>query len=226
MKLPYDSNITVLEQVIRRVKKSTNIDEITIATTVDKEDDKIIKIAEKEKVNWFRGSKKNVLGRYYLTAKKNKYDIIVRITSDCPCIDPNHIDFCINQHQKNQVDYTSNSLNRPYPKGLDVEIINFKILKITFQNAKTKSEKEHVTSYIYQTKPQLFNIFGIESPYTTAESNVRLTLDTLQDYSFLCCIYDELYSKDNFFNLPKILKLIKEKPWIQNINKHLIKSNI
>lgn len=226
MNLPYGSDVTVLEQVIRRVKKSTRIDDITVATTTDKTDDEIVKIAEKEKVNWFRGSKENVLQRYIQAAKKYHYDIIVRITSDCPCIDPQIIDLCLSQHQKNKADYTSNSLSNPYPKGMDVEIINLETLEKTFQNAKSASEKEHVTYYIYKTASQLFNILNIQSPYSTAESNIRLTLDTVQDYIFFCKVFDKLYSINNFFSLPEIIELIKEKPWIQYINSPINQTNI
>ena len=121
LELPYGSGITVLQQVIRRLKASEKINQIIIATTTDDADDKIISIAKKENVQFFRGSKENVLERYYLAAKENDLDVIVRITSDCPCIDTPIVDSIINEHVNSKSDYTSNTLIRTYPDGLDAK---------------------------------------------------------------------------------------------------------
>ena len=99
--LPYNSGITCLEQVIRRLKKSKRLNDIIIATTKEKEDNEIVDIAKKEDVKYFRGSKENVLSRYYFSAKENNIDIIVRITGDYPCIDAGIIDLTIDDHIKN-----------------------------------------------------------------------------------------------------------------------------
>ena len=96
--LPYGSGITVLQQVIRRLKNSNIIDDVIVATTTEREDKNIVKVAQREDIKWFRGSKEDVLSRYYLAAKQNKLDTIVRITSDCPCIDPKIIDSIIGKH--------------------------------------------------------------------------------------------------------------------------------
>ena len=108
--LPYGSGITVLKQVVNRLKKSKKLNEIIIATTKEKEDNKIINIVKKEDVKCFRGSKENVLSRYYFAAKENNLDIIVRVTSDCPCIDADITDLTIDDHINKMADYTTNSL--------------------------------------------------------------------------------------------------------------------
>lgn len=218
-KLPWGGKTTVLEQVLKRIRKSKNLSEIIVATTVGKEDDEIIKICEKRNVKWFRGSKKNVLSRFYLAAKKNKLDIIVRITSDCPCIDPAIIDLCIKQHLAAKADYTSNSLEDVNLKGMDVEVINFNVLENAYYNATSLIEKEHVTIYIYETNPNLFKITRVKLPKTLINLKIRLTLDTIEDYILLCTIYDYLYIKNCLFDIQDIHSLFKNKPWLSLINK-------
>jgi len=223
--LPFNSGITCLEQVIRRLKKSKKLNGIIIATTEEKEDDNIIGIAKKENVKYFRGSKENVLSRYYLTAKENNIDIIVRVTSDCPCIDPDIIDLAIDAHINKMADYTSNTLTRTYPHGLDVEIFNFSTLEEVYRKANKDYEKEHVTPYIYKN-PQIFKINEIKAPKELYAPDIRITLDTEEDYALLCAVYDYLYSKNSYFNAYEIVNLFKEKPWLKLINKKVVQKKI
>jgi len=218
--LPYDSDITVLEQVICRLKNSNKLDEIIVATTKDADDENIVDIAKKWKIPFFRGSTDNVLERYYLAAKENDLDIVVRITSDCPCIDPEIVDLILETHLKKNSDYTSNTLNRTFPVGLDVEVINFKALKKCFYNAKNFSEKEHVTLYVHNNLDQ----FKTENVCINGPSmsQIRITLDTEEDYAILCAIFDYLYQKNHFFNLNEIINLFDSKPWLYLINKKII----
>ena len=215
--LPYGSGTTVLEQVIKRVKRSKKNNEIIVATTKQKKDREIIKIAKKEKVKSFRGSMDNVLERYYEAAKKNNLDIIVRITSDCPCIDFNIIDFFIKKYKEIKVDYISN-LSKTYPLGLDMQIFSFKALKKAYKNAKNDYEKEHVVPYIHKN-PNLFKIFKIKAPEQFYAPDIRITLDTEEDYALLCVIFDYLYFKNKYFTACDIIDLFKQKPWLKLINK-------
>jgi len=224
--LPFDSNITVLQQVIRRTKKSLKIDDIIIATTTEQEDNKIVDIAEKESVKWFRGSKEDVLSRYYLAAKDNKSDIVIRITSDCPCIDWNVIDLCVERHIVDNADYTSNTIKRSFPHGLDVEVISFFALEKAYFEADKGFEREHVCPYIHTTNKDNFKISSIEAPSDLSEPEIRITLDTEEDYALLCAVYDYLYYKDNFFDTYDIVKLFKEKQWLKMINKKIVQKKI
>ncbi len=221
--LPYDSEITVLQQVIRRTKKSNIIDEVIIATTIDKEDEEIVKIAKKESVKWFRGSKENVLERYYKCAKKYKIDIIVRITSDCPALDYNIVDKLISKHLKERNDYTG---CKSLPIGVCAEVINFSALEIAYNNATKDFEKEHVCPYFYITKKEEFKISMFEPPKELRYPDIRVTLDTEEDYAFLCCIFDYLYKKNPYFDTYEIIKLINEKPWLKLINKKILQKKI
>lgn len=223
--LPYSNGTTCLEQVIRRLKKSKKLNDIIIATTKDAQDDQIINIAKKEDVKYFRGSKENVLSRYYFAAKKNNIDLIVRITSDCPCIDAQIVDVVISEHLKTNVDYTSNSLIRTYPHGFDVEVFNFNALEEAYKNAKKDYEREHVTPYI-KRNPQKFKINIVKAPKELYAPDIRITLDTEEDYALLCAVYDYLYSKNKYFNAYDIVNLFNEKSWLKLINKKIIQKKI
>jgi len=222
--LPYGSETCVLQQVIRRVSKSKLIDEVIIATSNNDEDQEIVDVAKKENINYYCGSLDNVLERYYGAANQNNLDVIVRITSDCPCMDANVIDNIIQSHLDLNADYTSNSIKESFPRGIDVEVINFDVLKKTYFEASESYEKEHVTPFIYKSHPDEFNI----NLYVGSEDNshIRITLDTPQDYSLLCCVYDNLYDKDNFFSLEDILELFNKKPWIKSINEDIIQKKV
>jgi len=225
-KLPYGGDITVLHQTVRRLKKSKKIIEIIIATTKDKEDREIVKIAQKENVGYFRGSKEDVLSRYYFAARKHGLDIIVRITSDCPCIDPKIIDLVIEKHLKTKADYTSNSLERTFPHGLDIEVLNFKALEKAYTNATQDFEREHVSPYIYKTRPNLFRITLVKAPKRLSAPDIRITLDTEEDYTLLCAVFDYLYPRNKFFSTEDIIELFKKKPWLKLINKKIIQKKI
>ena len=223
--LPYASGITCLEQVIRRLKKSKKLNDIIIATTKEKEDNEIINIVKKENVKYFRGSKENVLSRYYFAAKENNIDIIVRITSDCPCIDVAITDLTIDDHINKMADYTTNSFVRTYPHGLDVEVFNFNALEKAYRNATKDYEKEHVTPYINRN-PQIFKINIIKAPKELYAPDIRITLDTEEDYALLCAVYDYLYPKNKYFNAYDIVNLFNKKSWLKLINKKIMQKKI
>jgi spore coat polysaccharide biosynthesis protein SpsF len=220
--LPYNSGITVLEQVIRRVKKVSKVNAIIVATTTDPEDEKIINIAIKEGVNFFKGSKENVLERYYLAAKDNNLDIVIRITSDCPCIDPLIIDAAIEEHINQKADYTSNSIVRSFPHGLDTEVFNFSALEKSFKEASDSFEKEHVTYYIYNSNPSAFKINSVVAPVEITNPEIRITLDTKEDYILLCAVYDFLFENNDTFSAKDVVELFRSKPWLAMINKSVL----
>lgn len=222
--LPYGSDTCVLQQDIRRVKKSKLIDDVIIATSVNLDDDEIVEVAIKEDTPYFRGSLDNVLERYYGAASKFHLDVIVRITSDCPCVDWNIIDEVIQSHLDSGADYTSNALIESFPRGIDCEVFNYDVLEEAYLNANEKYEKEHVTPYIYKTNPDKFKINKIVS--SQDNSKVRITLDTPQDYALLCVIYDNLYYENNFFTLKDVFELFEEKPWIKFINEDIIQKKV
>lgn len=223
--LPFNSDVTVLQHVIRRVLKSKLIDEVIVATTQDVEDDEIVSIAKKENVKYFRGSLENVLERYYDAASENNLDVIVRVTSDCPCIDFEIIDKVIESHLDVNADYTSNSLIESLPRGLDVEVINFDVLENVYINASEKFEKEHVTPYIYKSSPHDFNINSY-AENSFDYSDIRITLDTPQDYALLAIIYENIYNETTFFKLNDVIKLFNKKQYLKDINSEIVQKKV
>ena len=223
--LPYGSGITVLEQVIRRLKRSEKLDTVIIATTLDIRDDEVVKIANKEKVPYYRGDMNDLLSRYYHTAVEYDLDIIVRITSDCPVIDPKVVDQVVGRFFERKLDYTTNTLKRTYPHGMDVEVFTFYALEKSYRMAQKDYEREHVTPYI-RMHPEMFKLANIEAPEELYGPDIRVTLDTEEDYALLCAIYDYLYFSDPYFTVRDIIKLIEDKPWLRLINNKVVQKKI
>jgi len=212
---------TVLEHIVDRIRSSKYVDDIVVATTISKADLRIVELCANLDVSIYCGSEDDVLDRYYQAAKLFRADNIVRITSDCPVIDPKIIDVAIILHIKNNVDYTSNTLKETYPDGQDVEVFTFTSLRTAWKDAKLASEREHVTPYI-RNNPDIFKHASLE--YKEDISQKRWTLDNAEDLEFLRLVYKYLYNKNPLFNMDDILALIDEKPEIEKINQHIIRN--
>lgn len=219
------SGKTVLSHVIERVRQSNLIEEIIIATTTHDRDNIIEEEAVKCGSKVFRGSEKDVLSRYYFAAKEYKVDIIVRITSDCPLIDPYVIDKIINFYQNSQYDLVTNAgadlCKRTYPRGLDTEVFSFELLENAFLNGKEDYHREHVTPFIYENSDNVY-YFKNEIDY----SNHRWTLDTEEDFKLISEIYNKLYIGSHDFYLNEIIELLKEDTDLYKINAHIEQKNI
>lgn len=211
---------TVLDHVITRVNQSTRIDEIIVATTLHERDSVIESEALKCGVKVFRGSEEDVLSRYYYAAKQNKLDVIVRITSDCPLIDPVLLDDIIQFYQSNNYDIITNAGNeldkRTYPRGLDIEIFSVEILENAYYNAEEKYQREHVTPYIYEKYRDVY-IYKNDIDY----SKFRWTLDTAEDLQLITEIYKRLYHGKHDFFMDDIIKLFDSNPELFKINAHV-----
>lgn len=210
---------TVLEHVITRLKQAKEIDEIVIATTTEQQDDLIVNEAQKLEVKYFRGSEEDVLSRYYYAAKENNVDIVVRITSDCPLIDPKIVDYVVQCYRNNEYDLVTNagvdSLKRTYPRGLDVAVFSFDVLEDSFINAKEQYHREHVTPYIYENGKIYYFQNSINYSYH------RWTLDTNEDFELIKNIYNELYTEEHKFYMHDIIRLFEEQPELIKINGHI-----
>ena len=224
MELPYGSGITVLQQVVRRCLKSATLDAVVIATTENAQDDPIVSVAGEEKVPFFRGDEIDVLSRYYYAARDNGLDTIVRVTSDCPCIDPLVIDATVSRHRDTGADYTSNNQKRTFPHGLDVEVFGFDALKEAHEKATAEAEREHVTPYLYRSG--LFRTASFKSPPELARPGIRITLDTEEDYALLCAVYDYLYRDNALFYHADIVRLFDSKPWLMAINGKVLQKSL
>lgn len=216
---------TVLEHDVIRLKLIKNIDEIVIATTELDRDNKIVEECKKMNVKYFRGSEQNVLARYYYAAKENNADIVVRVTSDCPLIDPEVSSKIIEFYLENmdKYDYVSNTIDRTYPRGLDIEVFSFKALEKAFKEAIIERDKEHVTPYIWDN-PDKFKLCQYRNDIDY--SYLRWTLDTEEDYLLISTVYKELYGTKDILGFNNIIELFKKKPNIRQINENIEQKTI
>lgn len=215
--LPLAGN-SVLEHVIMRVRKAKEVSGVIVATSTKEDDIKIVEFCKKLNVQAFRGSEEDVLDRFYQASRLLKPDHIVRITADCPMIDPKIIDEIVFKHLKNRFDYTSNTMEPSYPDGEDVEVFKISVLEKAWKNAKLSSEREHVTPYI-RNNPQIFKLSNVS--YKTDLSARRWTLDEEKDYKFLKKIFESLYSLNPFFSMEDILRFLEENPGIEKTNANI-----
>lgn len=215
----------VLWHVIDRLRKTKLLDEIVVVTTTKRRDRTITALAKEIGVRSFTGSEQDVLDRYYQAAKLYGAEVVVRITADCPLIDPELTDEVIKYFLTNNYDYVSSAraltiraglYSKPaYPDGLDVEVFSFSALKKAWEEAKLLSDREHVTTYIWRND-DLFRTYTVECEEDL--SNMRWTLDTKEDLRFIREIYKRLYKKNSFFGMKEILSLLKANPELFKIN--------
>lgn len=185
---------SLLQIHIDRIKQSKLIDDIYIATTIKNSDDAIEEIAKKLNVNYYRGSEDDVLDRFYQTIKDIKPDYVVRLTSDCPLIDPQLLDEVIEKAISKKYDYYANIIEELYPDGQDIEVFTFKALEIAWQQAKLQSEREHVTPFIRNNSTSKGGaIFTSENHGLDKNYNhVRLTVDEPNDLEVITKIVTDL----------------------------------
>lgn len=204
--LKINSSFRMIDLCILRLKKAKLVNKIFLCTTKKKIDDKFQDVCNLHKINIYRGSTNNVLKRLIDCAKKNSIKIIVRITADCPIIDPKLIDKCIELHLKKKCDYTTNTLELSFPDGLDVEIINLKSLLKSQKISKTNLNKEHVTIFIRKSK--LFKKLNFKNPINY--SNRRWTVDYQKDLNFLKKVI-KYFSPNIHFSWKELIKAEKLK---------------
>ncbi|MEW6044793.1 MAG: glycosyltransferase family protein [Thermoproteota archaeon] len=211
-----DGDYTVLDYVIKQLQKSKMIEKILVATTNLIEDDVICKHLSLHSIECYRGSAEDVLDRYYQCAKKYSVSIIVRITADNPLVDPNVVDMVINEYLHNECDLATNTIQRTFPYGTEVEVFSFEALEKAWKNAKMPSEREHVTPFIREPK----NCFSLRSVVNTVDhSQLRYTVDRNEDLQVVREIVKNIISRPILTQ--DIVELHKKKPEIFEINKNV-----
>lgn len=201
-----------IQRVIDRLSMSDKIDEIVVATSIDTANLPLISYCADHKIRVFVGSENDVLDRYYQAAKLFHPVNVIRITADCPLIDPRVVDQVIELHEKSDNDYTSNTIDVTYPDGLDTEIMTFETLHDEWKCADMASEREHVTQYLIKNSRYKKSCLYNDIDY----SGMRWTLDTQEDYDFLNTVYD--YFGDKMFYMDDVIAFLNEHPEVQKIN--------
>ena len=210
-----DSGKPLLYYVINQLRYCSKVKNLVIATTTNQEDDEIEKFADNNSVNVFRGKDKDVLDRYFQCAKKYSFSTIVRITADCPLIDPQIVDKVIEQFFSGNYDFATNTLMRTFPIGTDVEVFSFSALNRAWENTQLPSEREHVTPYLHNKENS--KIINVENDKNI--SNLRLTVDRIEDFELIKQILNNI--SINPIHLEDVLELFSRKPELIEINKHI-----
>jgi spore coat polysaccharide biosynthesis protein SpsF len=207
----------VLVRVIERARRATLLDDVVVATTTQPADDAIVQLCAERNYPCFRGSEDDVLDRYYQAARQYEADVVVRITSDCPLIEPQVIDQGLQEFFEHQADYASNGMStRTFPRGLDVEVMTFAALERAWQEDTNPAWREHVTPYIYR-HPELFRLHALANPVDL--SHMRWTVDTPEDLAFVRHIYDHF--GNDAFSWQDVLALLEQHPEWLEINRHV-----
>lgn len=192
LELPPGSGVPVLRRVIDRVRRAESLDVVIVATSDRVDDDPVAEIAAAAGVPCYRGPLDDVLARYVGAAREHALKRVVRVTADCPCVDPELIDALVDLHDATGADYCTNVVPRTWPKGLDVELVTADALSRIDAGAVSIADREHVLTYAYRTRPEDFTLANLEAPVDQFAPELRATLDTSDDYDLLCHAYRAL----------------------------------
>lgn len=210
----------LLSFLVERLQQSKCHHRIIVATTNLPADRQIVDFCRSQGIDSFVGSESDVLDRYFAAAHAKETDLIVRVTGDCPLIDPGVVDeaiHCFIDHYPDY-DYVSNVIERTYPRGLDVEVFSKKCLQVLKRCAVTPEEKEHVTLYLLH-HPDQFSLHSIVNDRDLSEN--RWTVDTPEDFLLVQKIIEALYPTNPQFTTAEILKLLKKHPDWKALNAHV-----
>jgi len=212
------NGIPLLKYQFERVKQSSFISETVIATTVREKDGVIAEFCEQNGISCFRGNEDDVLSRYHECAKEYKVDVVVRLTADCPLIDPQVIDDVVKIYMENNYDFVANTAppeGFTYPEGMDVEVFSFPLLDRASRETKKPSEREHVTHYFWQN-PKLFSTYRIDLDKDF--SAYRLTVDYPEDLDVTKAVIYGLYPKNPLFTMQDMIEFLDINPGIKEKN--------
>ncbi|MFN2453664.1 MAG: cytidylyltransferase domain-containing protein [Pyrinomonadaceae bacterium] len=203
---------------VYRINRCRFVDQVVIATTTDERDDVIVELCQREGWAYSRGSEDDVLDRYYQAAKEWDAECIVRITSDCPLIDPQVSDYVIAGFHSAapHLDYASNIAQRTYPRGLDTEVFSRQALERAWHEDGSIQRREHVTPFIAQ-QPDKFRLHSICNPVDYSQH--RWTVDTAEDLALVRLVYEHFGHGD--FGWQDVLSVLEEYPQWSEINRHI-----
>ena len=213
---------SVLARVVRRLRRASLLQEVIVATSVAKKDDAVVTECDRLTVGCFRGSEHDVLDRYYSCAQARAADAVVRVTADCPLIDPEIVDAVVQLFSRTDCDYASNALVSTYPRGLDVEVFTMVALSRSWREATRSYEREHVTPYIYE-HPDQFRVVSVKADADYSQH--RWTIDTIEDLELLREIYSRFGNRDHF-GWREVLSVVEREPGLAAINAHVVQKAV
>ena len=216
------SGKTDLEWVVERVKRAKKVDEVMVITSIEKNNLPLIELCTKLDTRVFVGSEEDVLDRYYQAAKLLNPEYVIRITADCPFFDWRYLDMAIEQMEDDS-DYLA-EFTESFPDGLDIEIITFKALKESWQEARLSSEREHVTQYV-RKHPEKYKLQNLECPISNI-GDKRWTLDEDRDYEMISKVYHHfvLEKGKTDFVTEDIIDFLNDNPEIESLNSGIMRN--
>lgn len=206
---------------LERIRRAHRLDEIVIATSTDASDDPLADWAGANDVKAFRGCLDDVLQRYVEVIDRFEPDVVVRLTADCPLTSPAVIDQVIERFHASAVDYCSNTLVPSFPDGLDVEVVRADVLREVAAVSTDPHEREHVTLGVYR-HPERYRLANFEG--SDDHSDLRWTVDTPEDMSFVTSVYEDLYSDEPAFEMRDVLALLARTPGLSRTTKHAMRN--
>ena len=220
-------NETVLSLLVKRLKRAKTLDDIVIATTIEKRDDLIHDWCKANSIPCFRGSEEDVLDRVVKAHEFMKSDIVVEITGDCPFTDPAIIDLAVETFLTNKVDVVTNCGNiLTWPLGQYAQVFPLELLKNVNEKVPDQVVHEHVSLFFYEN-PNLYRIYDLIAPNKWKYPNIRIVLDYEEDFLFLSKIFDNLSKKyDIYFGIEEIIKFLKDYPQYLEINKNCVEKSV
>lgn len=204
---------SMLHRVVERVRGIAGLSEVVVATTMAPQDEAIVQESMRIGAPCFRGNENDVLDRYYCACTQHEADAVVRITSDCPLIDPVESGKVVDAFIAQQPDLAANDIKATYPLGLGTEVVARRALHLAWSQATRPYERQHVTPYIYQ-HPELFRLINVESP--SNHSSLRWTVDTAADLEFVRSVFARL---DGNFGWRDVLTVLEQEPGLAEINR-------
>ena len=218
--MPIEDGTPLIEVLLSRLSKATEVDQIVLATSMNDENKVLVDHIASKGYLVYQGNEDDVLDRFYSAAVKYNSDIVVRITGDCPLVDPEIVDLVINEFKATDVDYVSNVLPPTYPDGLDVEVFSIQSLVIAWEKRSSKFEREHVTPYLQESEDITRKNIKNKIDY----SKVRWTLDESEDYEVIKEIFDH-FSPNIYFNWRDAMNFIKKNPDKLKSNQDFVRNN-
>jgi glutamate-1-semialdehyde 2,1-aminomutase/spore coat polysaccharide biosynthesis protein SpsF len=203
----------MLWHVVTRLKRTPSIERVVVATSTAASDDPVARFCSEEKIECFRGSESDVLDRYYQAAKEFRADVVVRVTADCPLIDPDVVQKVVQRFRQGGCDYVSNTLRYTYPDGLDTEVFSFAALERAWREAKKPSDREHVTPYLHAGG---FRTAGVENAEDLSSRKLRWTVDYPADLEFVRAVFAGV-GKDAF-GMGDVLRFLEQSPEVKQLN--------
>lgn len=229
MTLPFYNELTVLDLILKRFKNTINVPEIVVATTINSNDDAIVNICSNNAINVFRGSENNVLQRFIDCSDSYNFDVIVRVCADNPFLDTEGT-LSLLQNFDNNIDYKSFAVSGNIPTikthlGFWGEIVRVEALKKINTYTSESLYQEHVTNFIY-SNPDIFNCEFTNAPKEVFDrKDIRLTMDTIDDFNLYKKIYNRLINNTNKIIINELLQYIDNSTQIKNVMTSQIKIN-